>query len=141
MLGAALLIGGLAAFPAAGRADHRIGVAASGAFGPLLVAVAYVLAAPRAGEAPAEMSSAFTIAPYTVIAGLAGSLLVAVVGGVPARASSGGVAVGASGPDGGPDGASPRSVSPATSGRPSPNAIYSAKVSAPQGSLANPSER
>jgi len=137
MLGAALLIGGLAAFPAAGRADHRLGVAASGAFGPLLVAVAYVLAAPRAGEAPAEMSSAFTIAPYTVIAGLAGSLLVAVVGGVPAREPSGRAAVGASGLDGG----WPRSVSPDPSIRPSSNAIYSAKASAPQGSLANPGDR
>jgi hypothetical protein len=85
MLGAALLIGGLAAFPAAGRSDSRVGVAASGAIGPLLLAVAYVLASPRAGEAPAEMSSAFAVAPYTVIAGLAGSLLVALVGGVPTR--------------------------------------------------------
>jgi hypothetical protein len=111
MLGAALLIGGLAAFPAAGRADHRLGVAASGAFGPLLVAVAYVLAAPRSGEAPAEMSSAFTIAPYTVIAGLAGALLVAIVGGVPARVPSAGAAARASGLDGGSDGAASRSVS------------------------------
>jgi hypothetical protein len=141
MLGAALLIGGLAAFPAAGRADHRAGVAASGAFGPLIVAVAYVLAAPRAGEAPAEMSSAFTIAPYAVIAGLAGSLLVAVVGGVPTRASSAGAAVPVSGLDGRSDGASSTSVSFAPSGRPSSNAIYSAKVSAPRGSLANPSDR
>jgi hypothetical protein len=85
MLGAALLIGGLAAFPAAGRSDSRVGVVASGAVGPLLVAVAYVLASPRAGEAPTEMSSAFTIAPYAVIAGLAGSLLVTLVGGVPSR--------------------------------------------------------
>jgi hypothetical protein len=141
MLGAALLIGGLAAFPAAGRADHRLGVAASGAFGPLLVGVAYVLAAPRAGEAPAEMSSAFTIAPYTVIAGLAGSLLVAIVGGVPSRSSSVAAAVRASGSDGGSDGASSRSVTFASPSRPSSNAIYSAKVSAPQGSLANPNDR
>jgi hypothetical protein len=141
MLGAALLIGGLAAFPAAGRADHRAGVAASGAFGPLLVAVAYVLAAPRAGEAPAEMSSAFTIAPYAVIAGLAGSLLVAVVGGVPTRDSSARAAVPTSRLDGGSDGASSTSVSLAPSVRPSSNAIYSAKVSAPQGSLANPGDR
>jgi hypothetical protein len=140
MLGAALLIGGLAAFPAAGRADHRLGVAASGAFGPMLVAVAYMLAAPRAGEAPAEMSSAYTIAPYMVIAGLAGALLVAVVGGVPAREPSTAAAP-ASSLDGGSDGASARSVPLAPAGRPAPNAIYSAKVSAPQGSLANPGDR
>ncbi|HEX6870156.1 MAG TPA: hypothetical protein VF163_03575, partial [Micromonosporaceae bacterium] len=44
MIGAALLIGGLAAFPAAGRGDRRFGVAISGAIGPLLVAAAYGLA-------------------------------------------------------------------------------------------------
>ena len=88
MLGAALLIGGLAAFPAAGRSDGRVGVAVSGAFGPLLVAVAYVLAAPVPGEAPVELMSAYHTAPFMVIAGLAGSLLVAAVGGVPARGSA-----------------------------------------------------
>ncbi len=83
MLGAALLVGGLAAFPAAGRGDGRVGIAISGAAGPLLVAVAYVLASPRAGEAPVEQMSAYHTSPYMVLAGLAGSLLVAVVGGVP----------------------------------------------------------
>jgi hypothetical protein len=82
MLGSALLIGGLAAFPAAGRSDGRFGVAASGAFGPLLVAVAYILASPSAGEVPNELSSAYVTAPYMIVAGLAGSVLVAVVGGV-----------------------------------------------------------
>jgi hypothetical protein len=85
MLGAALLVGGLAAFPAAGRADNRVGVALSGGFGPLIIAVAYVLASPTSGEAPAELVSAYYIAPYMVLAGLAGSLLVAMMGGVPAR--------------------------------------------------------
>jgi hypothetical protein len=88
MLGAALLIGGLAAFPAAGRSDGRVGVAISGAFGPLLVAVAYVLASPQPEDAPTELMSAFFAAPYTVIAGLAGSVMVVLVGGVPVRSRS-----------------------------------------------------
>jgi hypothetical protein len=93
MLGSALLIGGLAAFPAAGRADRRIGVAASGAFGPLLVAAAYVLASPSADEVPAEVMSAYAAAPYMIIAGLAGSVLVAAVGGAGrAAAATAGVA-------------------------------------------------
>jgi hypothetical protein len=137
MLGAALLIGGLAAFPAAGRADNRVGVVASGAFGPLIVAVAYVLASPRSGEAPSEMTSAFTIAPYMVIAGLAGSLLVALVGGVPSRDPD---LLTTTRPlpadlDGG---SASRSSLPAAYGAP---ATYSAKVSVPQGSLANPADR
>jgi len=85
MLGAALLIGGLAAFPAAGRGDRRGGVAISGAVGPLLIAVACLLASPKADTAPIEQVSAYLTAPYTVIAGLAGSVLVAVVGAVPGR--------------------------------------------------------
>ena len=83
MLGAALLIGGLAAFPAAGRGERRLGVAVSGAAGPLLVTVAYVLASPQAGRPPIEQVSASATAPFMVVAGLAGSLLVAAVGGPP----------------------------------------------------------
>jgi len=80
MLGAALLIGGLAALPAARRGDNRVGVAISGAMGPLLVAGAYFLAGPpRSQIGP---FSAFLTAPYAVLIGLAGSLLIgAVVGG------------------------------------------------------------
>lgn len=85
MLGAALLIGGLAAFPAANRGDGRVGVALSGAVGPLIVAVAYVLTAPTSDNAPVEQISAYLTAPYTVVAGLAGSILVAAVGVVPGR--------------------------------------------------------
>jgi hypothetical protein len=80
-LGAALVIGGLAAWPAARRADRRrIGVAVSGAFGPLLTASAYFLAAPRL-TVGAEQLSAYLVAPYAVIAGLAGSVLASAVGG------------------------------------------------------------
>jgi hypothetical protein len=80
MMGAALLIGALAAWPAIRRADNRVGVAVSGAVGPLLVATAYFLSAPKlAGVRADEQLSAYLIAPYAVIAGLAGSVLVSAV--------------------------------------------------------------
>jgi hypothetical protein len=74
-LGAALVIGCLAAVPAARRGDNRVGVAVSGAMGPLLVASAYFLAAPGLVEPVAEQLSAYLVAPYAVMAGLAGSVL------------------------------------------------------------------
>jgi len=80
-LGAALLIGGFAAWPAAWHGENRIGLTISGAVGPLLVACAYVLAQPIFSTAPIEQVSAFYTAPFAVIAGLAGSLLVATVAG------------------------------------------------------------
>jgi hypothetical protein len=79
MLGAAFVLGLLAAFPAARRGEARASVALSGVVGPVLLAAASVLAAPRLGGAPAEQVSALLIAPYAVIAGLAGSVLAAVV--------------------------------------------------------------
>jgi hypothetical protein len=85
MLGGALLIGGLAAFPAAGRGAGRLGITLSGAAGPILVAVAYALAAPRPGHATFEQLSALYTAPYMVLAGLLGSGLVAAVGSAPNR--------------------------------------------------------
>jgi hypothetical protein len=76
MMGAALNIGVLAAVPAGRRGDNRVGVAVSGAVGPLVVAAAYFLAAPRlVGVRADEQLSAYLIAPYAVIAGLAGSVL------------------------------------------------------------------
>jgi hypothetical protein len=76
MMGAALVIGVLAAWPASRRGDNRVGVAISGALGPILVAAAYFLAAPKLlGVQPDEQLSAYLIAPYAVIAGLAGSVL------------------------------------------------------------------
>jgi len=89
MLFAALLIGGLAAWPGARRGDNRVGVAISGAIGPLLVAGAYFLATPAFGTAPDEQVSAYLTAPYTVIAGLAGSILVAAVVALDHRSSNG----------------------------------------------------
>ncbi|GII22223.1 hypothetical protein Pme01_18200 [Planosporangium mesophilum] len=79
MLGGALLIGVVSALPADRRTDNRVGIAISGTFGPLLAAAAYFLTAPRPA-AWAEQLSAYLFAPYAVIGGLAGSVLVAVLG-------------------------------------------------------------
>jgi len=82
MLGAALIIGILAAWPASARGDSRVGVALSGVTGPILVAAAYFLAAPNmSGAVDARKFSPFLIAPWAVLAGLAGSVLIAAVGG------------------------------------------------------------
>lgn len=75
--GAALLIGALAPLPAARRGDNPVGVAISGAIGPLLVAAAYFLAAPGLGTVAPREVSAYWVAPYAVIAGLAGSVAIA----------------------------------------------------------------
>ena len=83
MLIAAAVIGFGAAWRAGRRGDSRVGVAMSGATGPLLVAAAYLLAAPQfAGEDNVDISqwSAAMFAPYAVLAGLAGSVLVAAIG-------------------------------------------------------------
>ncbi|MEH1124657.1 hypothetical protein [Micromonospora sp. CPCC 206061] len=78
-LGSALVIGTLAAWPAARRGDGRVGTAVSGGIGPLLVAAAYILAAPKLVGVRAEQLSAHLIAPYAVIAGLAGSVLMTAI--------------------------------------------------------------
>ncbi|SDY20562.1 hypothetical protein SAMN05444365_1011044 [Micromonospora pattaloongensis] len=75
-LGSALVIGALAAWPSARRSENRVGAAISGGVGPLLVAAAYFLAAPRLAGIRGEQLSAHLMAPYAVIAGLAGSVLV-----------------------------------------------------------------
>jgi hypothetical protein len=76
MMGVSLLIGLIAAVPGIRRGDNRVGVAISGALGPLVVAAAYFLAAPKlVGVRADEQLSAYLIAPYAVIAGLAGSVL------------------------------------------------------------------
>jgi hypothetical protein len=112
---AALLIGILAALPAARREDSRVGVAVSGAVGPLLVAAAYFLATPRLVGARAEQFSAYLIAPYAVIAGLAGSVLVSALG-----------------PAGGPG------SRPARTGRPVPPAEHTPASPSPPGPPAPP---
>ncbi|WP_433284119.1 hypothetical protein [Micromonospora sp. CA-244673] len=76
-LGSALVIGVLAARRAVRAPERRVGAAASGAAGPLLVSLAYLLAVPRLAGIAAEQVSAHLIAPYAVIAGVGGSALVA----------------------------------------------------------------
>jgi hypothetical protein len=83
-LGSALIIGALAGYPAARRRDNRVGLAVSGAIGPLLVAAAYFLAAPRLVGVRAEQLSAYLVAPYAVIAGIAGSVLISAISPPPA---------------------------------------------------------
>ncbi|MET8548715.1 hypothetical protein [Micromonospora zamorensis] len=75
----ALLIGLLAARRAARPAGHRVGAAASGAAGPVLVALAYLTTLPHWSTlGPAQLSTQL-IAPYAVIAGVGGSVLAAVL--------------------------------------------------------------
>jgi hypothetical protein len=77
MLGAALVIGAGAAWVAARRSDNNVGIALSGALGPILVAFSYFLTAPRfVGVDADQQVSAYLVAPYAVIAGAAGSVLV-----------------------------------------------------------------
>ncbi|SCG79480.1 hypothetical protein GA0070609_5913 [Micromonospora echinaurantiaca] len=87
-LGSALVIGALAARSAARHPDHRVGAVASGAAGPLLVAVAYFLAVPRVTAISPEQVSAHLIAPYAVIVGVGGSALVAALAQRAARRSA-----------------------------------------------------
>ncbi|MDM4721652.1 hypothetical protein QTQ03_19410 [Micromonospora sp. WMMA1363] len=79
-LGSALVIGVLAARRTARDVDRRVGATASGAAGPLLVAVAYFLAVPGLTAIDPGQVSAHLIAPYAVIVGLGGSVLVATLG-------------------------------------------------------------
>ncbi|MGW3889283.1 hypothetical protein ACWD69_11410 [Micromonospora chokoriensis] len=75
----ALLIGVLAARRAARSTGHRVGAAASGAAGPVLVALAYLTTLPHWSTlGPAQLSTQL-VAPYAVIAGVAGSVLAAVL--------------------------------------------------------------
>ncbi|MEU8083420.1 hypothetical protein AB0B57_07365 [Micromonospora sp. NPDC049101] len=75
----ALLIGVLAARHSARSAGHRIGAAASGAAGPVLVALAYLTTLPHWSTlGPAQLSTQL-IAPYAVLAGIGGSVLAAVL--------------------------------------------------------------
>ncbi|GAA2702428.1 hypothetical protein ACFY2R_00960 [Micromonospora olivasterospora] len=76
-LGSAVLIGSLAARRTARSPQRRLGAAASGAAGPLLVALAYLLAVPGLTAIGREQVSAHLVAPYAVVAGFAGSVLAA----------------------------------------------------------------
>jgi hypothetical protein len=75
-LGSAYVIGAFSARVAARDPSRRVGAAVSGVAGPLVVAVAYFLAAPRLVGIRPEQLSAHLLAPYAVLAGLAGSVTV-----------------------------------------------------------------
>jgi hypothetical protein len=77
---AALLLGVIAAWPAVRRGDLGVGAASSGAVGPLLVAAAFFALAPRLTGALGPLESAYLIAPYAVLAGLAGSAVTVAIG-------------------------------------------------------------
>ncbi len=72
-LTAAFVIGILAALPASRRGELTLGTATSGAVGPLLVAVSFLILSPRLTGALGQLESAYLMAPYAVLAGLAGS--------------------------------------------------------------------
>jgi hypothetical protein len=79
-LAAALIIGILAAWPAVRRGDLGLGTAASGAAGPVLVAAAFFVLAPRLTDPLGTLGSAYLIAPYAVLTGLAGSAMTVAIG-------------------------------------------------------------
>ena len=79
VLVAALLFGALTALPAARRGDGPVGVATSGAAGPVLLAAAWLLTQPPLVGAEPSALSRHLVVPYAVAAGLAGSLLATLV--------------------------------------------------------------
>lgn len=79
-LAAAFLIGATAVMPAIRSGNFGLGAAVSGVVGPLLVAVAFLALAPRLTGALGPLESAYLIAPYAVLAGLAGSSLAVTAG-------------------------------------------------------------
>jgi hypothetical protein len=91
-LGAALVIGLLAALPAVRRGDHPIGVVVSGAAGPLVLAAAYLMAQPDLVGADVVDLSRHLVTPYLLLAGLLGSLIASTVRPRPSRNLIGGVA-------------------------------------------------
>nr|BFE66875.1 hypothetical protein GCM10020092_001760 [Actinoplanes digitatis] len=77
---AALIIGVIGALPAVLRGDLGVGAATSGAVGPLLVAASFFVLAPQLTGALGPLESAYLIAPYAVLAGLASSALTVAIG-------------------------------------------------------------
>ncbi|WP_431933717.1 hypothetical protein [Micromonospora sp. RP3T] len=133
-LGSALVIGVLAARRATRSPRVRVGAAASGAAGPLLVALAYLLAVPRLAGIAAEQLSAHLIAPYAVIAGVGGSMLMAALA---QRADRRGGAeaeppVDATATPTGPDPAEPAGPASQTSAEPEPAGSTSPRSVGPE---------
>jgi len=79
--GSAIVIGALAAWPAANRGANVIGIALSGAGGPAVIAGAYLLAAPMMKGVQPEQLPGAVFTPYAIFAGLVGSILVAALAG------------------------------------------------------------
>ena len=77
---AALVVGVIAVLPAVRRGDLGVGAASSGAVGPLLIAATFFTLAPQLTGTPSPLQSAYLIAPYAVLAGLAGSALTVALG-------------------------------------------------------------
>ncbi len=129
---AALVIGIIGALPAVRRGDLGVGAASSGAVGPLLVAAAFFVLAPQLTGTPGPLQSAYLIAPYAVLAGLAGSALTVSLG---QRGTLRRAVTSASGRDDGVDGGA---VSARSRG---PESIDAAGVRVPAGAVAVPSLR
>ncbi|MEV4705638.1 Hansenula MRAKII killer toxin-resistant protein 1 [Actinoplanes sp. NPDC049316] len=77
---AAFVIGVLGAWSSARRGNLGVGTASSGAVGPLLVAAAFLVLAPQLTRSLGPLESAYLIAPYAVLAGLAGSAATVALG-------------------------------------------------------------
>jgi len=73
---AALVLGMIAVVPAVRRGDMGVGAASSGAVGPVLVAAAFFVLAPQLTGALGQLQSAYLVAPYAVLFGMAGSALI-----------------------------------------------------------------
>jgi hypothetical protein len=99
---AALVIGVIGALPSVRRGDLGVGAASSGAVGPLLVAAAFFVLAPQLSGTPGPLQSAYLIAPYAVLAGLAGSALTVALGQRQAARIGAGVSPGSDADRGGP---------------------------------------
>jgi hypothetical protein len=79
MLVAALALGAGLAWLAKRQGHSRVAVAVCGAPGPLVVAVAYLVAGPGTRPESGEQFLPYLAAPYAVLTGLLGSLLVAAI--------------------------------------------------------------
>jgi hypothetical protein len=79
-LTAAFVIGVISVIPAVRRGDLGLGAATSGAVGPLLVAASFLALSPRLTDSLGPIESAYLIAPYAVLAGLAGSAVTVAAG-------------------------------------------------------------
>jgi len=79
MLTGALLLGVGLALLAKREGHNRVAVAVCGAPGPLVVAVAYLVAGPGSRPETGEQFLPYLAAPYAVLTGLLGSLLVAAI--------------------------------------------------------------